>query len=167
MTPERVNALRAIAQRWKAAAIAAHDTLTAERAQHAAALEMLEEERGLRRELQSCVASERAEREKAERIALGLLRLHTPVCDHACAQCIPGGEIVIPSFVCAYHEALALRSDRTWRVSEERAAKETRAAGVGSTTAREMCHAAGFDPDEMIPAPPAEPSLASPGRERP
>lgn len=26
--------------------------------------------------------------------------------DHACQQCVPGGEIVQPGFVCAYHTAV-------------------------------------------------------------
>ena len=28
--------------------------------------------------------------------------------DHACEQCVPGGDIVIPGFVCGQHVALAL-----------------------------------------------------------
>ena len=28
--------------------------------------------------------------------------------DHACATCVPGGEIVQPGFVCGYHRAVGL-----------------------------------------------------------
>ena len=31
--------------------------------------------------------------------------------DHACSECVPGGEIVVPGFVCAYHEAKRMVND--------------------------------------------------------
>ena len=33
--------------------------------------------------------------------------------DHACSRCIPGGEIVVPGFVCAWHIAEGLRAAAT------------------------------------------------------
>jgi hypothetical protein len=38
---------------------------------------------------------------------------HTPrdFCDHACEECIPGGEVVVEGFRCAVHEARALLAD--------------------------------------------------------
>jgi hypothetical protein len=32
--------------------------------------------------------------------------------DHACAECVPGGEIVVPGFRCAVHLALSIVAAR-------------------------------------------------------
>jgi len=56
--------------------------------------------------------------------------------DHACAQCVPGGDITIPGFVCGQHVAQALLSGggspgewMTERMSELETEQERRKSG--------------------------------------
>jgi len=49
--------------------------------------------------------------EERDQLARWIVRMGPTITDHACAQCVPGGEIVHEGFQCTYH--LALDIDRT------------------------------------------------------
>lgn len=55
------------------------------------------------------------ERQRVSRFAKYIVNAHNvhTRTDHACEQCIGDGPIVIPGFICAYHEALALTTPPT------------------------------------------------------
>jgi hypothetical protein len=61
-------------------------------------------------ELVARVRAAEAERELMARWIVDHRRYVTGARDHACGQCIPGGPIVDPSFVCAQHVAIAVQA---------------------------------------------------------